>query len=175
MEQKNKWSSAATNGLILSLVTIIYSLLGPVLGLKGFIMIIFWIIKTAGCIYLLYYFMKQYSSGFETLSYGESFNYGFILCGFSSIVCACFAFLSMTLLFPEQMAAGMEQVQQAFASRGLDSSQEEMMGKWMDRMPQLILFFTLIYYTLFGAAVSAIIANYTKKTNIFAGGQPDGE
>ncbi|PKO95449.1 MAG: hypothetical protein CVU12_09810, partial [Bacteroidetes bacterium HGW-Bacteroidetes-7] len=35
-------------------------------------------------------------------------------------------------------------------------------------LPQLILVFSLVYYIIFGAIASSIIANYTKKGDIFA-------
>ncbi len=168
MGQNGKWSSAAANGLILSLVTIIYTLSGPVLELKGIIMIILWIIKFTACIYLLYYFMKQYSGKFDTISYGESFNYGFILCVFSSLICAGFSFLSVTFIFPEQFQGAMEQLQQSLAAQ----NQEGNLDKAMSWIPEITLFGSLIYYIIFGAVTSAIIANYTKKTDIFAGEQP---
>lgn len=164
MEQNNKWSLAALNGLLLSLITIISSLISTVLEPKGVVAILLWIVKFGGSIYLLYYFMKQYSGQFETISYGESFNYGFLLCTFSSIICACFTFVSMTYLFPGQVEKAVEAVQQ---SMSFNSDQEAALEKWMDRLPQLMLFSTLIYYIVFGAVASSIIANFTKKTDIF--------
>jgi hypothetical protein len=38
----------------------------------------------------------------------------------------------------------------------------------MEHLPKLAFVFALIYYTLFGMIVSAIVANYTKKGDIFA-------
>lgn len=171
MEQNNKWSSAALNGLLLSVVTIIYSLLISVIEPKGFVAILLWIVKFSGCIYLLYYFMKQYSTPFDTISYGQSFNYGFILCTFSAIVCSCFAFLSLTLIFPNQQTLITEQIQQTMSSQNLNSDQEQMFEKWMTKLPELTMFFSIIYYIIFGAIASSLIANYTKKTDPFAGQQ----
>lgn len=167
MEQNNKWSLAALNGLLLSLITIIFSLLSTVFEPTGVIAFFLWAAKLGGNLYLLYYFMKQYSGQFDTISYGESFNYGFLLCTFSAIICAFFMFVSVAYLFPGQAEKAMEAVQQAMS---MNAEQEEAMIKWMDRLPQLMLFSSLIYYILFGAAASAIIANWTKKTDIFASG-----
>jgi hypothetical protein len=40
-------------------------------------------------------------------------------------------------------------------------------GKVMPHLPKIIFLFSVIYYTLFGVLVSSIIANYTKKGDIF--------
>lgn len=153
------------NGLLLSLITIIFSLISTVFEPKGVLSILIWIVKFGSSIYLLYYFMKQYSGQFETISYGESFNYGFLLCTFSSIICACFTFVSVAYLFPEQVEHALETVQQ---SMSFNSDQEAVMEKWRDRIPELMLFSSLIYYIIWGAVASSIIANFTKKTDLFA-------
>ncbi len=168
MESNNKWQIAATNGLILSLVTIIYSLIQSVFTTTGFISIILWAIKFAGCIYLLYYFMKQYSAKFEQISYGESFKFGLLTCSFSAIVCSCFSFISLTLLFPDSVDMVMEQMQSVMATQSYSSEQESAIEGVMGKLPQITLFSTLVYYIIFGAIASSIIANYTKKTDPFA-------
>lgn len=168
MEASAKWNSAAINGLLLSLVTIVYSLIQSVFGLSGFSSIILWMVKFAGCIYLLYYFMKQYSGNFEQISYGSSFQYGFILCSLSSIVCACFSFISMTLLFPETTELAIEQMQTVMASGNYSSEEENIINSMADNLPQITLFAGLFYYIVIGAVMSSIIANFTKKTDPFA-------
>ncbi len=168
MESNNKWQLAAMNGLLLSLVTIIYSLIQSVFTPNGIISMALWAIKFAGCIYLLYYFMKQYSAKSEQISYGESFRFGFITCTFSAIVCSCFSFISLTLLFPDSVELALEQMQSVMATQSYSSEQESMMEGMMNKLPQLTLFSSLIYYIIFGAIASSIIANYTKKTDPFA-------
>ena len=87
MATSNKWNTAATNGLLLSLITIIASLLQSVFKIEGLFSMVLWAAKFGGCIYLLHYFMKQHSLQEQNVSYGESFKYGFLICCFSSIVC----------------------------------------------------------------------------------------
>ena len=93
---KSFWNSAAINGLIFSLITIIASLLQSALKIEGIAAILLWCVKFGGCVYLLYYYMKQYSNTAEVVSYGEAFKYGFALCVFSSIACTCYMFISIT-------------------------------------------------------------------------------
>ncbi len=169
METVNKWQSAALNGLLLSVVTIVYSLISTIFHPGTFVSVILWTIKFGACIYLLYYFMKQYSGMFETISYGESFRYGAILSVFSSIVCSCFAFLSITLLFPEQLDQSLAAIQSVIETGNYNDEQIDAINQVSGKLPQIMLFWSLFYYSVFGVIVSAIIANYTKKTNPFAG------
>ena len=169
METVNKWHSAALNGLLLSVVTIVYSLISTIFHPGTFVSVILWSIKFGACIYLLYYFMKQYSGMFETISYGESFRYGAILSVFSSIVCSCFAFLSITLLFPEQLDQSLAAMQSVIETGNYNDEQIDAINQVSGKLPQIMLFWSLFYYSVFGVIVSAIIANYTKKTNPFAG------
>lgn len=168
METTNKWQSAALNGLLLSLVTIISSLIQSVFELGTVMSMLLWAIKFGACIYLLYYFMKQYSRQFDTISYGESFRYGSILCVFSSIVCSCFAFLSLTLLFPDQLDKSLEAMQAIIDSGSYNDEQIDAINEVSGKLPQITLFWSLFYYSVFGIIVSAIIANFTKNTNPFA-------
>ena len=94
MEQNNKWSKAAMDGLYLSLVTIIYSLIMAAFQPENFaITSLLWTAKFAGCIFLLWYFMNNWSKNFETITFSQSYNYGFLICLFSSILCACYSYL----------------------------------------------------------------------------------
>lgn len=165
---KSFWNSAAINGLIFSLITIIASLLQSALKIEGIAAILLWCVKFGGCVYLLYYYMKQYSNTAEVVSYGEAFKYGFALCVFSSIVCTCYMFISITWIFPETIDIAMEQIQTVIATGQYSSEQEEAIFNVADRLPQLTLISSLIYYILIGAVMSSIIANFTKKTDPFA-------
>ena len=165
---KSFWNSAAINGLLFSLITIIASLLQSAFKIEGIMAILLWCVKFGGCVYLLYYYMKQYSNTAEVVSYGEAFKYGFALCVFSSIVCTCYMFISITWIFPETIDIAMEQIQTVIATGGYSSEQEEAIFNVADRLPQLTIISSLIYYILIGAVMSSIIANFTKKTDPFA-------
>lgn len=163
--QTNKWSVAALDGLLLALITIIATLIQTVLKPGVAINWLLWLVKFSGSIGLLYYFMKDYSNNRPSLTYKEGFNFGFILCFLSSVICACYLFLHYAIIFPDSIAATMEQ-----AAVALESSNPEAMdvlSKLENSFPQIMFISSLIYYTLFGILASAIIANYTKKGDVF--------
>ena len=160
MENINKWKSAATDGLILSAITIVYLLVTNLLpaGAKwsSFVTIPLWIAKFGGCIWLL----------FETITYKSSFAYGTLVSLFSAIVCSCWQYFSMTVLFSKSTDSMMAQVISAMSSQYTEEQMEAIMPV-LDNLPQISLFANLVYFTLFGLIVSAITANYTKKVNPF--------
>ncbi|HCT94131.1 MAG TPA: hypothetical protein DF637_07550 [Rikenellaceae bacterium] len=164
--QSNKWSTAAMYGLLLALITVLHSLITSVFEPPLVINIILWAAKFAGSLWVLYYFMKEYSKPFEVFTYKDGFRFGFMICLFSSVICASFTFLQITLIFPDLMANQMETVMNAMQSSNSDSM--EAFEKIQGILPQLILVFSLVYYIIFGAIASSIIANYTKKGDIFA-------
>ena len=165
--QSNKWSVAAQNAIILALVTILATLIQAVFpSMPGFMGIVIWLVKLTLSVYLVYYFIKEYSKNFETFTYKQGFRFGTILCLLSSVIGAAYLFLHMGFLFPEATSSQMELVAQSMQSSNPDGA-EAVMGV-MEHLPKLAFVFALIYYTLFGMIVSAIVANYTKKGDIFA-------
>lgn len=162
--QTNKWSIAALDGLLLALVTICATLISTVFEPgKSFIWII-WLIKLVSTIGILYYFVKEYSKTMELFTYKDGLSFGFIVSMLSSLICGCYMFLHYTLLFPESLTKVMEIMTTAMQSSSADTSAFEKIQRYM---PHFISFFSLVYYTIFGLVVSSIIANYTKKGDIF--------
>jgi hypothetical protein len=170
MEKNNFWSSAALNGIYLSLVTIIYLLVTSVFNLNTLVNVLLQIIKIGLIVYLLYYFIKDYSNNFETFSYGEGFKYGFAVCLFSSLICACYGYLSAAVLFKEKTIAQFEMTMNSLGN-SITPDVENMLSFAMENIGVLTLFSSLAYYIFMGIVFPAIIANFTKKENIFINSQ----
>lgn len=169
---QGKWSSAAKNGLILASITIGVSLISSLLHSSSFIVdALLWIVKTAGSIWMLHRIMKEYSALKESISYGESFKYGFAVTLFSSLVISAYLFLSLTVIFPsemEKMTEVMQMVMQMVMANGNYTAEEESaMERLMGRFPQYYVIVNIIYLSILGAIASAVIASFTKRTNPF--------
>lgn len=163
--QTNRWSAAATSGILLALVTIISTLIQAVFAPIAVINIALWAIKSIGSIWLLHYFIKEYAKPFNLFTYKDGFHYGFLVALFSSLLCASYLFLHYAVIFPDSMAAQMDQVMEMMATTNPDAI--DTLEKIGPQLPKLIFTATLFYYTLIGVIASAIIANYTKKGSIF--------
>ena len=157
------------DGLYLSLVTIIYSLVASVFPTESFLIkTLLWIVKFGGCLYLLWFFMKRWSDQYETISYSQSYNYGFIVCLLSSVICACFSYAQVEWIFPGQTEQAITLAKETMVQQGtLNSSTENIINSFLGNFGRIALFSNLIYCTLFGAIAAAITANFTKKTNPF--------
>ena len=169
---QGKWSSAAKNGLILASITIGVSLISSLLHSSSFIVgALLWIVKTGGSIWLLHRIMKEYSALKESITYGESFKYGFAVTLFSSLVISAYLFLSLTVIFPsemEKLTEVMQMVMQMVMANGNYTAEEESaMERHMGILPQYYVIVTFIKLSILGAIASAVIASFTKRTNPF--------
>ena len=163
--QPNKWSAAATNGLLLALVTILYTLIQTIFDVPTAISLILWAGKLFATIWLLYYFIKDYSHQFEIFTYKDGFSFGFLISFMSSLVCAAYMFLHYSLLFPDSIA---EQMEAAMIMLSSDPDAVENLLKIEAKLPHIMFAVSIIYYTLFGIIASLIIANYTKRGDLFS-------
>ena len=166
--ETNKLSSAAFNGLLLALVTILSTLITTVIEPGVAISIILWIVKLVATVWLLYYFIREFSKPKENFRYGDGVSYGVLVSFFSAIICACYFFLHFALLFPDSITSQMEQFMAGMQSSGGDTSNYEAV---MPYIPHITFIVTLFYYTILGLIFSAIIANYTKKETFFFGNE----
>lgn len=169
---QGKWSSAAKNGLILASITIGVFLTSSLLHSSSFIVVaLLWIVKTSGSIWLLHRIMKEYSALKESITYGESFKYGFAVTLFSSLVISAYLFLSLTVIFPsemEKLTEVMQMVMQMVMANGNYTAEEESaMERLMGILPQYSVIVNIIYLSILGAIASAVIASFTKRTNPF--------
>ena len=169
---QGKWSSAAKNGLILASITIGVSLISSLLHSSSFIVgALLWIVKTGGSIWLLHRIMKEYSALKESITYGESFKYGFAVTLFSSLVISAYLFLSLTVIFPSEMEKVTEAMQMVMANGNYTAEEESAMESAMERhmgiLPQYYVIVTFIKLSILGAIASAVIASFTKRTNPF--------
>jgi hypothetical protein len=160
-----KISSAATSGLLLASITIISTLIQTVLEPGTAVNLLIWAAKFVGSLWLLYTFVRQLSQTSDTFTYKDGFRYGVLVSFFSSLICASYMFLHYAVIFPDMVAEQMQAAAQMMQSSNPEAV--DSFGKIEANLPQIIFVFTLIYYTLIGVIASAIIANYTKREQLF--------
>lgn len=163
--QSNRWSTAATSGLLLALVTIISSLVQAVFEPNNVINIVIWTLRSVGSIWLLLYFIKEYAKPFNFFTFKDGFHYGSLIAFFSSFICAVYITFHFTIIFPDAMTSQIDKLVEAMATSNPDMI--DSLDKVIPKLPLIISFFTFIYYSLIGVVASAIMANYTKKGSIF--------
>ncbi|MBQ6437388.1 MAG: DUF4199 domain-containing protein [Bacteroidales bacterium] len=159
--QTGKWSLAMRDGLLLSLITVACSTLGSLtqIWILNFLL---WAVKLVGSIWLLWYFMKRYGTAHPEEP--RTTGYGIMVCLFSSIICAVFAYLSARFFFPHTIDEIMAQIPATIASTpGMTPEAEDAIYKLMDNIPQIMCVVTLIWDFILGLIISAIIGASTPR------------
>jgi len=163
----NFWSSAAANGLMLSLITVIYTLFMAAFPMEsrvvGFLIGLVKFIATVG---LLYYFVKGFGQEQESYSYGNAFGYGFAVSLFSNVVIACYLLVHYLYLFPDAIEKSLQVVQQTMTQYPVDQATLDIINK---NLPVIVSISPFLVYTILALIISAILAGFAKKAEpIFA-------
>ena len=166
MDGNNKsinWSQAAVKGLVLALITVICNT-ATYLTQNQFVSILAFLVRTAGSIWLLVYFMKQYYS-----STGQNpFNFALAVVLFSSFICAFYDAAAVAWIFPNMMDQVQEALNQSMSM--FPSDQQGLLDGMMEHYPRIAFFSTLIKDFVFGLIVAAIANSSIKgKSDIFNG------
>jgi len=163
--QTNKWSSAAMSGLLLALVTVaamaIQTVITPSRGVVWAIILIKLIVN----IWLVSYFIKEFAKSSEVFTYRDGFSYGFIVCLFSSFICAVALLLVHTIVSPETFETQMDVMVSAMSQTRPEAAETIINMQQSGVLLAIVVIFSFLYYLLFGLIVSAIVANFSKKGN----------
>ncbi len=167
METKvNPWKANFTNGMILGLAGVIFSLVLWFLDLtfnRGLSMLFFVV-----SIFLLYYFIKQYRDNYlhGMMTYGQSVGAGMIIWVYSLIIGTIFTYLLYTVIDPELMAKSMALGEEKLRASGKMS--EEMIEKSLEMQkkfatPTVMVISSIFMGTFFGLIIVLIVSIFTRK------------
>ena len=164
MNNKIKCSEAATQAIILSIVTIAYELISITFPtMPGMLSIILSLLKLVVIIIILRKIMAKDAIKRAPLSYGGSFRYGMAVCFFSSIICASVATLLYTVVFPD--------ISEQLVENTFMILEEANVGTMLDYdelssgIFKYILFSKFFSCMISGLIISAILATGTKTLN----------
>jgi hypothetical protein len=166
MEQKvNVWKANLTNGLILGLTGVVYSLVMYFLDLtfnpvQGYIFI-------AVQIGLLYYLLKTYRDNFMhgQITYGQSVGAGVIIFLYSAVIGAVFMYLLYTVidsgLTEKQLAFLEEKILQKGAPQEAVDAAMGIQRKIMK--PEIMAPFSILGSLFSGTIITLIVSIFIKK------------
>ncbi len=171
MERKLIWSEAGIPGLILGLATAVCFYLTSLLGnalLNGIV----WVAKLAGCICLMYFFMKKFVSIHSGADNRDSFRFGVIVALLSAFIYSVSFYIFTVYIKPDMFDAALSAVMDNYSSI-LDTNSLEQIENLIPKLPAIGFFSNLIYCFLYGTIVSAIISRSVPSTNPFDNDTPD--
>ncbi|MFA7115772.1 MAG: DUF4199 domain-containing protein [Bacteroidales bacterium] len=171
MEKRNKWKIGSKYALYLSLVTIIIETIIVLLlnyspASAGKYNWILNLVKLAGCLYLLHYFMKQYTLGKEYVSNKDLFGFGTIISFLSAIVCIVFSEILLLIIFPDFIPQQIENYLQMMQNMGTPGVELLDYDKIVNAIPMYLAFGKLISCMFWGLIFSAIFSSFLKKDNL---------
>jgi hypothetical protein len=166
MEQNvNVWKSNLTNGLILGLAGVVYSLVIYFLDLslnkiQGFVFI-------AVEAVILYFLLKSYRDNFKhgQITYGESIGAGVIICLYYSIIMAVFSYLLYSVIDTGLVAKQLAFAEEAMQKKGLPQAAiDTAMGIQQKIMkPAIMAPISIFGNMLWGVVLALIISIFIKK------------
>jgi hypothetical protein len=166
MENKvNPWKANLTNGLIMGLIGIVYSLVMYFFDLT--------LNKVQGWIFvalqfvILYFLVKMYRDNYKhgLLSYGEALGAGMIIFLYYSIIAAIFMYILYTLIDPNMVDKQMVMAEEELLKRGIPQDQIDMSMNVQKKImiPEVLAPLSILGNMFYGLIISLIVAAFVRK------------
>jgi hypothetical protein len=166
MEEKvNPWKTNLTNGLILGLIGIVYSLIIYFLGLS-FNKVqgpVFIVVQIA----ILYFLLKSYRDNnmHGQMTFGQSVGAGVIICLYYALIMAVFTYILYTVIDPGLTTKQLAFAEEAMVKRGMPQNAIDagmsMQAKIMK--PAILAPLTIFGNMLWGVIISLLVSIFVKK------------
>ena len=172
ISRKTLWNEAAKAGLILGIATIacveLNGLMPKIISsgvLLGVVNVLLWIVKFAGCIYLMRYFMKKLVTDYPDANNTSTRRFGEAVALLSAFLYAAFVLVDGLYINPDAITESLDAALSSYSSM-LTSEQADMLQNI--NFPVLSFFSTLIYCALYGTILSTILSrNIPERKSIF--------
>lgn len=170
--KKDMWNAAGIAGLALGAVSSAYLFatqmiagsLEPASLWQQAASVILWIVKFAGCIWLMNFFMKKFAGEHPDINGRAVFRMGTYTALLSSFMFSAVYLANIMYISADWYQNILETAMQQMSAT-LDSNSQAMAGKIIDSMPQITFVYNLIYCFSFGTVVSAVLSrNITSKS-----------
>ena len=176
---KDMWESAGYAGLALGLVSSAYMIINSYLGASGLsagtialIQMPLWIAKFVGCILLMKFFMKKFHAAHPNSANRDVRRMGVATALLSAFLFAAIQYIFMAYIQADLYASQYELILQQYSS-GMDLNTMNMMEKFVDMLPQISFFSSLLYCFAYGSIIAAILSRNIAGNDPFADFKPD--
>jgi hypothetical protein len=167
MEQNvNVWKANLTNGLILALVGIVYSLVMYFLDLtlnkvQGYVFLVITLV-------ILYFLLKSYRDNFKhgLITYGESVGAGVIISLYYALIMAVFTYILYTIIDPGLITKQLAQAEEAMRAKGnLTDAEIETAMKFTEKImkPGMMAIIGIFFGMVWATIISMLVSIFIKK------------
>ena len=176
---KDMWESAGYAGLALGLVSAAYMIINSYLGASGLsagttalIQMPLWIAKFVGCILLMKFFMKKFHAAHPNSANRDVRRMGVATALLSAFLFAAIQYIFMAYIQADLYASQYELILQQYSS-GMDLNTMNMMEKFVDMLPQISFFSSLLYCFAYGSILASILSRNIVGNDPFADFKPE--
>ncbi len=166
MEEKvNPWKSNLTNGLILGLIGVVYTLLMYFLNLTQN--------KVQGLIFLviqfvmLFILVKSYRDNFRhgQITYGQAVGTGVIIVLYYAIIMAVFTYILYAVIDPGLVDKQLAAVEENLSQRGMPQASVDTAMKFQAKImkPAIMAPLSIFGSMIYGTILSLIVAIFVRK------------
>lgn len=181
-ERMNKriiWDSAAKAGLAFGAISSVYMFATQFLSsgeMSAFAMMamssILWIAKFVGCIWLMMFFMKKIVKNHPEADNSTTFRFGALTGVLSALIYAAVSFANYEFISPDFISSQLDATMQQLAPM-MDSNTMAQTEKMLNNMSSITFFSNLIYCSIYGILLSAILSRMIPSKDPFADYKPD--
>jgi len=166
MEEKvNPWKTNLTNGLIMGLIGIVYSLIIYFLGLS-FNKVqgpVFIVVQIA----ILYFLLKSYRDNYMhgQITFGQAVGAGVIICLYYALIMAVFTYILYAVIDPGLTAKQLAFAEEAMVKKGMPQAgiDAAMAIQAKIMKPAILAPLTIFGSMLWGVVISLVVSIFVKK------------
>jgi hypothetical protein len=166
MEQKvNVWKANLTNGVILGLTGVVYSLIFYFLDLtlNKAQAYVFMVVQIG----VLFYLLKSYRDTIMhgQITYGESVGAGVIICLYYAVIMAVFGYILYAVIDPGLINKQLAMAEEAMSKKGLPQEAVDTGMAWTAKFmkPGIMAISGILFNMIWGTILSLIVSIFIKK------------
>ena len=179
MDNKIIWNAAGKAGLAFGAISSVYMFATQFLSageFPAFAMMaassVLWIAKFVGCIWLMMFFMRNLVREYPEADNSATFRFGALTGVLSALIYAAVSFANYEFISPDLISSQMDATMQQLAPM-MDSNTMAQTEKMLDNISSITFFSNLIYCSIYGIILSAILSRMIPSKDPFAGYKPD--
>lgn len=180
-DKKSIWTEAGNAGLVLGGVSILYMAANWLLGkcqtenvalsmLTSLMSLALWAAKFYACIKLMQTFMLKFSEANPDADNSDTFRFGSLTGILSAVVYSAAYLAYMQFIAPGMLEQSLDAMREMPLMDAETLSRMEMM---MPKLPAITTIVNLIYCSIFGTVLSAILSRNIPSRNPFEGGKTE--
>ena len=165
------WDHASRAAIVVGAVPVLYLAVTALTGklpslISSIITATLWLAKFIGCIWLMKFFMKRFAAAEEGVTGGDTFKFGAAVALLSALIYSACQLAYVLFINPDIFRTAVDTALSNYSSF-LDSGSLSEIDEMMPKLPAITFFVNLIYCTIYGTVISAILSRNIPSSDPF--------